>query len=216
MLTEDYFMRMINQALVVLRRILRMKEIGSYQEALAEIDRMLEMLLGLRADLIKQLDDESILAAVSQGEQLDTDRLYVVAELINEEGGILAATNRRAEAAVSYVRALNFYIETVLSGGAPGFEPPGKKIEVLLSNLKGVKLSPDTLYPLFCYYEETGSYAKGEKALSQLAVDPELQAEIHKEQAAYYQRLLQKPDGELQKGGLERSEIEARLRGLDR
>ena len=41
MLTEDYFMRMINQMLAVLTKILYLKEAGQYQEAQMEIDQSL-------------------------------------------------------------------------------------------------------------------------------------------------------------------------------
>ena len=61
MLTEDYFMRMINQVLAVLTQILYHKEAGQYQEAQVLIDQSLEKLLGVRPDLLKQMDDASLL-----------------------------------------------------------------------------------------------------------------------------------------------------------
>lgn len=214
MLTEDYFMRMINQAIYVLRKLLGLKSAGRYQDALIEIGAMLEMLLGLRVDLIKRLDDDSLLDSLTQQGALDTERLYVVAELIREEGEILAAMERPEESYLSYLRALNFYVEVALNGGAEGFDPPHDKIEDLVKKLDAFQLPTDTLYPLFCYYEEEGQYGKGDETLARMAGDVEIRDEIKKEQAAYYERLLDIPEQALQKGGLPRDRVLEKLEAL--
>ncbi len=45
MLTEDYFMRMINQILAVLTKIIGLKDVGQYQEAQQIVNQSLEQLL---------------------------------------------------------------------------------------------------------------------------------------------------------------------------
>jgi hypothetical protein len=45
MLTEDYFMRMINQMLAVLTKIIGLKDVGQYQEAQQIVNQSLEQLL---------------------------------------------------------------------------------------------------------------------------------------------------------------------------
>jgi hypothetical protein len=214
MLTEDYIMRMINQAIYVLRKILGLKGAGKYQEALLEIDMMLEALLGLKSSLVKRLDDESILNSLTQQDKLDTDRLYVVAELIREEGEILAEMQREEESALSFLRSLHFYLEVVLSGGAPTFDPPHEHIENLYQKLHVYQLPSETLYLLFCYYEDTGRYGRASNALEKMGSDPETQAEVIQEQIEYFERLLEKTDDALLSGGVTRADIENRLTGL--
>jgi hypothetical protein len=211
MLTEDYIMRMINQALVVLRRILRMKEAGQHQEAVQEIDQVLEQLLGLKSDLIKVLDDESLLESLTQNEQLDVDRLYLVAELMKEEGEILLEMGKVEEGLLSSIRALNFYLEVALDGNLDRFPPPHDRIQELLHRLEGVVLNAETTYPLFCYYEQEKQYSAAEQTLLSMQEDPELVDEVRQAQIAYYERLLQRPEEELTAGGLPIKEILEKL-----
>lgn len=211
MLTEDYIMRMINQALAVLLRVLGFKKAGRHQEALQEIDQALEELLGLRADLIKRLDDDSLLESLTQGETLDTDRLALVADFYKEEGDIYAAQNLTNDSYFSHLRALNFYVEVVLADGPLNLPPPHEKIEALLGGIGNLSLPPDTLYTLFVYFERLGQFQRAGAMLGRLAAIPELQAEVRSEQQEFYERLLEKTDDELVKGGLAREEVEARL-----
>jgi hypothetical protein len=211
MLTEDYIMRMINQALAVLLRVLGFKQAGRHQEALQEIDQALEDLLGLRADLIRRLDDDSLLESLTQGETLDTDRLALVADFYKEEGDIYAAQNLTNDSYFSHLRALNFYVEAVLAGGPFNLPPPHEQIEVLLGGIGNLSLPPDTLYTLFVYFERMGQFQRAGAILGRLATIPELQAEVHSEQKEFYGRLLEQPDEQLAKGGLPRQEVEERL-----
>jgi hypothetical protein len=215
MLTEDYFMRMINQALYVLKKIMGLKTTGHYQEAQLEINQLLEMLVGLKADLVKQLDDQSLIDSLTQQGKLDSDRLYVVAELFKEEGDLLALAQKPQAAYHSYLRALNFYLEVTLSGGPETLPAPDPQIATLLEALKAVELPADSLYPLFCYFEEAGRYQEGADTLQRLASDPELEAETRKEQASFYERLLAKSDQELSEGGLAREDVQGWLNEID-
>ena len=116
MLTEDYFMRMINQMLAVLTQILYHKEAGQHQEAQVLIDQSLEQLLGVRPGLLKQMEDASLLRLLTTQGQLDPDRLAMVADLYRFEGDILADQGKHQEASLDYQRALTLYLEISLSG----------------------------------------------------------------------------------------------------
>ena len=110
MLTEDYIMRMINQAIAALVAIAGFKKAGQYEQSRQAIDQALEQLIGLRADLVRRLDDHAILQALTRQDNLDVDRLALVAELLKEEGEILAAQGDRAAAQASWLRGLNFLL----------------------------------------------------------------------------------------------------------
>jgi hypothetical protein len=211
MLTEDYIMRMINQALVVLRRILQMKATGQHQQALQEIEQALEQLLGLKTELVKHLDDESIFETLTHNEKLDTDRLFLVAELFKEEGEILAELGRVAESTFSRIRALNFYLEVALDGNLERFPPPHEKISDLLQKLDGVVLEPATKYPLYIYYEQENQYAAAEHTLTDLANEPDLVSEALNELRSFYERLLEKSAEELAESGFSGAQIREKL-----
>ncbi|HZD56469.1 MAG TPA: DUF6483 family protein [Anaerolineales bacterium] len=214
MLTDDYLIRQINLAIAVLASIIGLKTAGQYQSALFEIDQFLEQLLGLRSYMIKDLSDEAILTLVSLPEGLDTDRLLIIAELIKAEGDIYAAQKYTTDSQVDYLRALNFFMEVVLNGGALNFPQPHDKIENLVQMLELSKLPQETLYDLFQYYEHMEEYRKAETALAQLAKTSESDESIVQEQADFYGRLLEISDKELAKAGLSRSQVEEKLTRL--
>jgi tetratricopeptide (TPR) repeat protein len=211
MLIDDYLIRQINLALAALASIIGLKTAGLYQNALFEIDQFLEQLLGLRSYMIKDLSDEAILTLISVPEGLDTDRLFIIAELIKAEGDIYAAQNYVADSQLDYLRSLNFFIEVVLNGGAISFPQPHDKIENLVKVLDFSKLPQETIYDLFQYYEHVGNYIKAEEALNQLTKLSGSDESILQEHTEFYVRLQSISDKELAKAGLSRAQVEDRL-----
>jgi hypothetical protein len=213
MYTQDFIKRMINQLVAALQMIIGLKAAGQYGQALQAIDQALEQLLGLKADLIKRLDDQTLLSSLTHNGKLDTDRLAILADLFKEEGDILASLNRPQESFSSHLRALNFYIEVGLSSGPEQLPDPDQKLLDLFHQLDKFQLPHQTLYGLFAYCEKSGRFAQAASILGRLADDPSLRAEVQQEFQQYYQRLLEKTDADLQRGNLPRAEIERRLSG---
>jgi hypothetical protein len=213
MYTQDFIKRMINQLVAALQMIIGLKAAGQYGQALQAIDQALEQLLGLKADLIKRLDDQTLLNSLTHNGKLDTDRLAILADLFKEEGDILASLNRPHESFSSHVRALNFYIEVGLSSGPEQLPEPDQKPLDLFHQLDKFQLPPQTLYGLFAYCEKNGRYAQAASILGRLADEPTLRAEVQQEFQQFYRRLLNKTDEDLQRGNLPRAEIERRLTG---
>jgi hypothetical protein len=214
MLTEDYLIRMINLALAALARIVGLKTAGQYYEAFIEIDQALEQLLGLRADLIRRLDDASILNALTVQGALDVDRLWIVAELYKEEGDVFIAQNNQAQSYWSYLRSLNFYLTGFLEGGGKHLPEPVEKIKALVNILQGYELPPETQFSLFYFYEQTGEYQKAEVTLDRLIAVPGAEDDIRLEMIDFYQRLLTKNEIDLANAGLTRAQLEEKLAKL--
>ncbi len=211
MLSEDYIMRMIGQATAVLLKIIGLKKNGDYPEAQQAIDQALEKLIGLKAEIIKQLDNESILNTLTQEGILDLARLALLADLFKEDGDILAAQGRFSESRDSYLRSLVFQLET---GFDEATQPSGdltQKIDELVLNLGDQNLPDEPLWTLFCYYELAGALTKADEAIRKLANRPKLYAEIQPELVAFYERLLEKPVSELAESGMRREEIMGKL-----
>ena len=160
MLTEDYFMRMINQMLAVLTQILYHREAGQYQEAQELIDQSLEQLLGVAPHLLKQMDDLSLLRLLTTQGELDPDRLAMVANLYKLEGDLLIDQNKNREAVLDYQRALIFYLEIRLSGKDQGQNDLDGNINDLYRKLSGRKLPLEVRIQLFDYYDKHPNYQK--------------------------------------------------------
>lgn len=213
MLTDDFLIRQINLALAALASIIGLKTAGQYLDAQIQIDQTLEELLGLRADLINQLEDSRLLATLTMQGNLDRDRTYLVADLFKEQADVLAAWDPASPRSYwSYLRALNFYLEVVFNGGAIHLPDPAEKIDAVVQALSTYEIPQDLLFALFGYYEQIGKYAKAEQALARLQNTPGLEAEIRREYTEFHQRLLEKTDDELARGGLTRAQVNGNLK----
>ncbi len=62
MFTEDYLMRIINQAIAVLMIAIGLRKAGKYSEALQAIQQAIEQLTTLPENIVDQMDDGSILS----------------------------------------------------------------------------------------------------------------------------------------------------------
>ena len=102
MLTEDYLMRMISQALAALMTAIGLKKSGKYSEALQAIEQAVEQLTTLPASLIDQMDEGSILTMLTTQGQLDIGRLAILADLYQEQGEILFNMDRADQAKNSF------------------------------------------------------------------------------------------------------------------
>ncbi len=206
MLTEDYIIRMITTVLNALKRIVGLKTIGQYEEAQALIDQILGELLGMRPDLIKRLDDATLFASLTVQGKPDGRRMAAAGLLFQQEGEILAAQGHPEEAFQSSVRGLNFLLEASFSEMAPDADLH-RAIDQLVGELQGYELPGDTSYSLFCYYEENGRYQQADDALKAMQSDPVERQAVMKERSSFYNRLLEKSDGELERGGISRLQV---------
>lgn len=217
MFSEDYIKRLIKIASDAMMEAIGFKSVGRYQAALDVLDQMLEQVVGMKAGLIHRLDDSSLLSALTNEEdELDLDRLLVVADLVKAEGDVHAEQGKAQTAYWSYLRAFNFYLEVVLNINSQDVTEPVEKVEALLPLLKDADLPPETLFAWFAYDERVGNYARGERVLERMAQIPGLGAEMREELSAYYQRLLQKSNEGLERGGLSREQVGQRLAELRR
>lgn len=211
MLTEDYFMRMINQVLAVLTQILYHKEAGQYQEAQVLIDQSLEQLLGVRPDLLKQMDDSSLLHLLTTQGELDPDRLAMVAELYKLEGDLLLAQNQNEGAFLDYQRSQTIFLEISLSGKYQAVSDLDDRIKELYLKLSDHELPVEIRYQLFDYYEKRGNYIKVEEQISNLLNKDGQVHEILPGIINYYESILKLSDKELSAGGVTRLQLEERL-----
>jgi hypothetical protein len=211
LLTEDYLIRMINMMVAALLQVVGLRQAGSYAEAQIAIDQVIEQVFGLRADLVRRLDDGYLLARLTHQGVLNTDQLLLLADLLREEAGLFGEGNRQADSYWSYLRALNFYLEVVMRGGPFDYPEPHDKIEAVLSQLDRFSLPSDTLASLSTYYEGRGAYARAEAVYLKLLETADYRERVFSELAEFYQRLLAVPAVELASGGLDQAYVVRRL-----
>ena len=215
MFTEDYIMRMINQMVMVLASIIGLRKAGQYQEAQQLVNQSLEQLLGLDAGLVKQMDEASLLKVLYAQGELDKDRLYIIAELYEQEGLIFSDQENFPSADADFKRALLFYLEIALSETFEDYPELPHKIRELDQRLEDQSLPVDLLFMLFDYYERQEDYKEVERVIGKLFDQPDNQTEINQTVLAYYKGLLDKKDQDLRSGGVTRSLVKNRITNLE-
>jgi hypothetical protein len=153
MFTEDYLMRIINQALAALMTAVGLRMAGKYSEALQTIQQAIEQLTTLPANLIDQMDDASILSMLTAQGQLDVGRLAILADLYQEQGEILFKLDQPVQGCIALARALRFILEVALSDYANLSTENIGKVEVLIQRLEGGALPVETQLALSDYYQ---------------------------------------------------------------
>lgn len=214
MLSEDYLVRKFMQAAAVIAKIIGLKMGGQYQEALEVIDQTLGQLLGINADLAILLDDESLYKILTINEEIDLERLGIIAELFKEKGDILNLQKQKPESDNYYVRSLNYYL--MMSSNKDPSQPYelSQKINELILTLVNYNLPEKTILDIFCYYENEGEYAKAENILAKLVNHPKLNVDLRSEMTSFYQRLLLKNQKELSAGGMNKKQIRLKLKDM--
>ncbi len=214
MLSDDYLLRIIQQAAIVFSRILGLKKSGDYADALIEIDQNLEQLLGLDGKLIRLLDEESLYRNLSADEQTNLVRLEFIADLFKEEGEILRLQGKMPESLGAFIRSLTFYLQIDANKDPSHPVEISRKVDEIIQNIDPSDLSSKTLFDLFCYFENEGKYAKAEKILIALSARSGDKEDAERELKSFYERLLEKEPSELSAQGITRKYIREKVKGL--
>lgn len=144
MFTDDYLMRIINQAVAALLQVVGLRRSGKYSQARDVSDQAIELLTGLPAVLVDQLDDASVLVIFTANGNLELERLAVLADLLREQGGIFVGLGQVSLGNRAYARALRLYLEIALAEqGGPTVEQT-RDIQGLLQIIQGQSLPVDT------------------------------------------------------------------------
>jgi tetratricopeptide (TPR) repeat protein len=164
MLTEDYIMRMINQALAVIMAAMGFKKAGKYDQALQTFDQAIESLLGLNARLVSQLDDSMLLDRLTFMGTLDLDRLQVLADIYFEEAEVFSLLGQSENSQLVAQRSLRLYLEVILADEANLVSLLIQKIEALRRVVSVQDLPVETRLALQDYLDRL--IAKGDDFLA--------------------------------------------------
>ncbi len=196
---------MISQLAAVLSEVLFHKKAQQLEEARGGIRTGVKSLLGFDLDLLHSFSDAQILELLNSSGELDAAKCYAAAMLLKEEAAIDALENKKAESVNTTAKALSMMLELLLSDIAPLPATLGSEADALIETILPYELPLHVEEKVFRYYELTRRYGKAEDILFELV---ERSRQFGKEGVKFYERLLQKPDGELRAGNLPRGEAE--------
>ena len=104
MIKQDYIMRMIEQLVNVLSKIIFNKETNNYKEAIAEADKALLVITGLDFAFIKNLSSADIIRL-----------LEFAGKLIKERVDLKKSIDNNHETYFEYIKALDLLLEGILN-----------------------------------------------------------------------------------------------------
>lgn len=211
---QDYIMRMIEQLVAGIARIMRLKEEDRLEECEDLLSDTLRTFYGLNERSVDMMPHDDLVAIASLGGLPDAERCALLAQLIMEKADLAARKGDGGQAAALRVKALAVYLTALLADADYHTAEHRGRVDGLIDLAAGYALPPDTWWKLFRYHEGAGRFAKAEDALWRLLDDTGTRAAAAEEGRAFYQRLLVKGDAELTRGNLPRAEVEDGLARL--
>jgi len=206
MIRRDYILRMVAELVQVLARVVSLRSRQEYEQALKEINAALRELRDTTEDPPRELSLADWIALCRKHEQAASGLMVAVADLLREQGDILAAQSNADGSARSRALALGLFLEGLLSGETFVTAELLAKVEELFAQVRGTLADAEVWRRLVGYFEARGRFAQSEDALfAWLAAGD---AAAVREGLAFYQRLSDLDDAVLERGELPRAELE--------
>ena len=117
MIRQDYIMRMIEQLVNVLSKIIFNKETKNYKEAIAEADKALLVITGLDYLFIKNLSSGDIIRLLEFSSDKETLKVkcLIAGKLIKERTDLENSIDNDHEIYFEYIKALDLLLEGILN-----------------------------------------------------------------------------------------------------
>ena len=209
MIRQDFFMRMIEQLVKVLAKILSNKEAGNYNAALNNIDDAFNTIVGLDHNIIAQLSANDIIALLEMSKD-DTGvniKCIVIAKLLREKEDLSKqGSNNKSTLDYNYQKAITLYLHGILNS---------KNVEINLHNyhldvkdiVKNIinDIPDETRFRLFKFYEKIGEFDNAEDELFKLKKIN--YPKIEEEGILFFRNLEKLSDIELFNGNFSKEEI---------
>lgn len=211
MISRDYIMRMVQMLAVALAKVVFNKELKQYDAAMQEIDAAAKGLLGMNGELLLSFSEHQLFELFRSENQ--RDKLLAASELLREASEVFREQGRGQEGFLQGMKAFGLFMELL------SIEPDYLKVTSadkyggLVQYLEQYEL-PLPLEQKRCrYYEIIGRYDAAAQVVEEFA---DHDASLRDAGAAFYERMLRKPDIELNAGGLSKQQAEEGLARLRR
>ncbi|WP_405153926.1 DUF6483 family protein [Paenibacillus sp. FSL K6-0108] len=229
MFRKDYLLRMMEEMTEAIGKAFTLKQQRKHTEALSELDELLRRQFGLNLSLLNSLPAEDVIEMFRFRGIIEVDNLQQAARLIEEEAyiyrekakveGIDNHEKMESEdaALIRLMRSLHFYLYALNNGANPKLLEAPDRVEDILEQTKPYELPARTEKQLALYREQQGRYDQAENSWYRLLqVGDSHPVHYRGEVQAFYERLKQLEDEQLQQGGLPREEVEEGLAELNR
>lgn len=155
---------------------------------------------GTNGNLLKQLSSQDIISTLKTTGQMDKEKGYLMAALLEAESLLVE------DQAPLKLKALDLYLEAALADA--GMEDLDQRIEHLGAALETFVLPEVSQWRLFRYALKQKAFDKAETRLFDILEQFGITETLSDEGHVFYQALFHLSDGDLTRGGLPRAETE--------
>jgi hypothetical protein len=153
MIRRDYLMRLIEQFVEALSKLLKLKANKNYEEALSLIGQTYEELLGFDSLFVNSFSTEDLISIISIDGVPDVNKCIIIATLLKEEGEIYEAQNQKDISRMRYLKSLDIFLRGFLSEGEIKMDISSYEMEKIVEKLGKKNLTPEIKKRLSKYYE---------------------------------------------------------------
>ena len=216
MFQRDFILRMIEQFVKVIAKVLLNKEAGNYDSALDEIQKSYSGIFGIDKELISVSSAEEIISLLKLRGKDKPKVFLMLAEFLKEEAEIHKSIGDVSKDKIddTNCKSLSLYLEAVLNSDEVQSDENYEKINALLKETEGIRMMPGLSIKVLRYFELIGEYDKAENVLFELIESSPSQAALEGERL--FRSLNSKSDEDLLKGNFSREEIEQGRTELDK
>lgn len=208
---KDFFMRMIKEFTSAIGKIKGLKAENKIEESQEALSETIEYFMGLNKEVIEVLPYDILIHKLSGGRQINTEKYFMLAELLTLQADIYEANGKKTKARNLELKSLDILINVLLNDDESVSDQNQGKINKLIERIGWFNVSDESKLLLFRYYELTKNYAKAEDVLFNLIESDGASDDILGKGIAFYERLTNEDHAELEKGNLPIDEV---LEGL--
>ena len=213
MLRQDYLLRLVAELMQVLLGVASLRHRGLHEQALREVDEALRRLRNMEVSTAPPQEEFEAWITWCQhpAEEIRADLMLAVARLWRERSQLLKLRDQPEATRDARIVALGLFLEAVLNQGAMVSGELLDEIEGLGQETAEAERPGGLLHRLMLYFEARGHYGRAEDVLFEWAdvCEPDARERLLPVGKAFYERLLELSDPELEQGNLPRSELES-------
>lgn len=202
MIQRDFIMRMVQQFVAALLRVINLRTEGQVEEANKAIEQAYRSALGCGSEFIESLSSDEMLNMMRSG-IFSPEQLLIAARLIEEQ----AAGEEESDSADRLAKSLHLYLGVFAGPGSIILAEHAERIDLLVERIAVEQLTQQTLLLGVSYYASVGSFDRAESMLFHAADQEPHSSEVVACGRAFYRDLEALPDDRLTGGGLPREEM---------
>ncbi len=201
MIQRDYIMRMVQQFVAALLRVINLRIEGQVEQANEAIEQAYRSALGCGSEFIESLSGDEMLSMMRSG-IFSPEQVLIAARLIEEQ-----AAGEESDSGDRLSKSLHLYLGVFAGPGSKILAEYAERIDPLVGRIPVEQMKQQTLLLGVTYYVRVRSFDRAESMLFHAADQDPRSSEVVAGGRAFYAEIEGLPDDKLGAGGLPREEL---------